>query len=397
MRTIDIELHEAVTSKNYERVKKLLDKGADPNSVYTNGYSPLMHAVQVWENNTEDTMKIVRLLLDYGADPGYTAENNYQAILLTHDPEVVSLLLDAGVKIDRKTATQLMYNFNGNTEIKKILGSRGITETDWVDSVRQVYDRIYDYEDNHLYRDVLENSIPFLNSVSEKLEKYKSYQSFNKMSLDREDEYTFYALHRVNELLLLSFQEGSAEGTSVAKITMDEYIRFWTKLGFEVVNQTEFHPFFHEIYKVEQCEDEDYQPEIIKVQWPCLMFGELLFSRAGVWIRVGSNRIDKKTAENSTLYWSHRRNHRPYTDLSQGWGHNSQWSTSFRMDYWNKEMLYYNMNCDEGLIPEDDELSYDQRMEVLKHRCFVKSQEISDCYPYDYFATEKYKYYKQGR
>ena len=39
---------------------------------------------------------------------------------------------------------------------------------------------------------------------------------------------------------------------------------------------------------------------------------------------------------------------------------------------------------------EEDELSKDQRMELLKNRCFVKPPEILDCFPYDYSAIEKY-------
>lgn len=77
--------------------------------------------------------------------------------------------------------------------------------------------------------------------------------------------------------------------------------------------------------------------------------------------------------------------------MSAGWGHNSQWNTSFRLDYWSKETLYYNINCDlNTFMIEEDELSKDQRMELLKNRCFVKPPEILDCFPYDYSAIEKY-------
>lgn len=76
MRAIDRELHEAVTSKKCERVKGLLDKGADPT---------------------------------------YIAGDKYQAIVLANDIEVVLLLIDAGVKINREVATRLMYKFSGST------------------------------------------------------------------------------------------------------------------------------------------------------------------------------------------------------------------------------------------------------------------------------------------
>ena len=391
MRTIDRQLHEAVEDVNANKVKELLNRGADPNCLYTNGYSPLMHAVRAWKNTTEARIEITRMLLSHGADPTYIAQDNYQAILLANDIGVISLLIDAGVEINREIATKLMYEFNGSTELKNIFENIRIIETDWVDSVRQIYYRILDYSGNYLYHDVLEKAIPFLSSVTKELINYKSYEGVSTVPSKLEYEHTLYALNRINELLLLSFQETSTATNTISIITLDEYIEFWRRIGFDIVNERAFHPFFHEIYHVEQCEEANYCPEIIRVQWPCLMFGELMFSRGGVCIRSGSNIIDKKVAEKSTLYWSHRRNNRPYTDMSAGWGGNSQWSTSFRLDYWNQETLYYNINCNDRFMAEEDELSHHQRMEVLKHRCFVKQLEILDCYPYVYCASEKYK------
>jgi len=45
----------------------------------------------------------------------------------------------------------------------------------------------------------------------------------------------------------------------------------------------------------------------------------------------------------STLFWAHRRNSRPYEDLSVGWGSNSQWGTRFRFDILSDNSYIYNL------------------------------------------------------
>ena len=58
-----------------------------------------------------------------------------------------------------------------------------------------------------------------------------------------------------------------------------------------------------------------------------------MFSRAGVAVCGGKDYIQPEIAMSSTIYWAFRRKYRPYSDLSHGWGSNSQWRTSFRRDY----------------------------------------------------------------
>ncbi|KNY24754.1 hypothetical protein [Pseudobacteroides cellulosolvens] len=173
---------------------------------------------------------------------------------------------------------------------------------------------------------------------------------------------------------------------------MEQYVEFWQKIGLNIVDPIEYHPFFCEIYQVEEYLAHDHHPEIVNTKWPYLMFGDLLFSRSGVFIKSSPNLIDKSTAENSTLYWSHCRNNRPRADLADGWGSSSQCRTRFRLDYWSDDILYYNVKDKDDIINiEDDELSQEQQMELLKNRCFVSSPEVLDCFPYDYTAIEKYK------
>ncbi|KNY27597.1 ankyrin repeat domain-containing protein [Pseudobacteroides cellulosolvens] len=391
MRDIDRDLHKFVEAGNFKKVNELLKNGADANSIHANGYTPLMHAVRAWNCTSEQRIKTAQILINNGADPTYVAPDKYQAIILAHDFEVVSLCADAGVKIDQDLATKLMYNFSGSIKLKDFLKQLGISQTEWIESERQVYYRICDYTGNNLFQDELERAIPYLSDVFESLSNFKDYGLFRKVEPDINAEFKLYALSRINDVLLLSFQEKQREGSNIAKISLEQYIEFWQKVGLRIVDPIEFHPFLCEIYKVEEDSINNQYPKIINTRWPCLMFGDLLFSRAGVCIKASPNLIDKNTAENSTLYWSHRRNNRPRADLADDWGSNSQWGTGFRLDFWNEDILYYNVNDKENEILIDDELSEAQRTEVLKNRCFVRTPEVLDCFPYDYTVTEKYK------
>jgi len=385
MKPIDEELHNAVEEGDLKKVVKLLKNGADPNSCHTNGYTVLMHAVRAWKPTSEQRVNIAQILLQNGADPSFISRDNYQALTLAHDMDIVIALLDTGVMLSPRIATNLMYNFYGNKQLRGILENKGI-ETDWTDSVRQIYNRINEYVGQSLYNEILEESIPCLQNSLFKLDRYKNYNV--NLPMDIDDEYTFYAINRINELLLLSFQNKSSDNT-LPIISLGQYCEFWEKVGLTVCDPKEFHPFFCEIYKVGECMDQPI-PKLINSRWPCLMFGELLFSRASVRVLANSDCIHKQTAEESTLYWSHRRKDRKCEDLSQGWGSNSQWRTRFRFDYWSKEDLFYNVNHLNDSL-EDDELSEEQRLELLKYRCFVKTPEVLDCYPYNYFTSEKYK------
>lgn len=79
-------------SKNQATVQALLEKGADPNSKFSSGYSCLNKAI------TDKRVKVVRLMLEHGADPnlqhkGYP--NLYEACRFSA-PKIVDLLLQHG-------------------------------------------------------------------------------------------------------------------------------------------------------------------------------------------------------------------------------------------------------------------------------------------------------------
>src|SRR5436853_6261323 len=63
-------LHQAIFHKNIEAVKFLLDKKADPNALYREGYTPLIEAID------RKYFEIARLLIQHGADVTLKDEKN---------------------------------------------------------------------------------------------------------------------------------------------------------------------------------------------------------------------------------------------------------------------------------------------------------------------------------
>jgi hypothetical protein len=207
------------------------------------------------------------------------------------------------------------------------------------------------------------------------------------------DLWELYAFSRVSDLLLLPYQRGTHDGSAWTgpAIGSDKRVAFFTALGLKRIDQPDFHPFFHEIVAVDQAADAASPITVVEERWPGFMLGHLLICRAGVHVRGGTDHILKEVAENSTLYWAHRRKHRPYRDLAQGWGSNSQWRTRFRRDYTDGRDFVYNADGtldarlpDPEDNPEREELSADERVELLINRCFVYTlKPHDDRYPYD--------------
>ena len=214
-----------------------------------------------------------------------------------------------------------------------------------------------------------------------------------------EELWRLYALSRVLELMLLSFQAGSADGSAWPGpgLALEEVCAFARALGLTVVTPTRYAAFDGEIVSVVQAGDPGEPVSLESVVWPCFMLGDLLVCRAGVVVRAGSTQVDARIAAHSTLYWAYRRKYRPVQDLSHGWGHNSQWRTSFRRDYRANGRLYLNVDGEldlalpavegderEALANQDGLLTRLERTEMLTHRCFVVTSKPSDdLWPYD--------------
>jgi hypothetical protein len=205
-----------------------------------------------------------------------------------------------------------------------------------------------------------------------------------------------YALHRISDRMLLTFQPPSDEPGSpdpLPLLSEREYLDVFTSLGMTPFEDGDaFDPFLHEIVEVEQADDPHAPIEITEVLWPGLMLGRLLFNRAGVRVGAGVEHAQRGVADRSPLYWTFQRRHRPAIDLSQGWGSNSQWRTGFRLDYRTPDGDRLNVAGDrpidgsddlqldhlKNLTPEERLLTPGDRRELLRHRCLLRTPEAAD-------------------
>jgi hypothetical protein len=249
---------------------------------------------------------------------------------------------------------------------------------------------------------------PWLGKAQEamgELTSHRVYADAPPGSVGAEALWQWYALARVNDYLLLSFSprkgvephrwQTTADHLILGDfnvVTQDEYLEFFSALGFSSFTGTQFSAIHHEIVEVIEDERSGDAVWVERAFWPGLKFGELIFSRAGVCVRAARRVIDKRLAEQSVLYWSYWRSHRETNDLSKGWGHNSQWRTAFRRDY--ETATHHRFNVDGQLLlgsgqppptPIQDDLSEGERIELLTHRCFVRCTKPlgSDRWPFD--------------
>jgi hypothetical protein len=219
-------------------------------------------------------------------------------------------------------------------------------------SFRELYEEIRDYEGGDVYAGVVRRHA--LDEERRWLEAFGMRRGKPIPEAAAEELWQLYALSRVVDVLRLD-----------ADIS-----EFMESLGLQRIEQGAFHPFFHEVVSIG-----DAFAEV----WPGYMLGPLVIARAGV-VATG---FVKEVAEHSTMYWAYRRANRPTEDLSMGWGSNSQWRTSFRRDYLLDGMLYYNVDG-RGGRGIDDDLDAAEKLELLRHRCFVRCRKRhDDRWPYD--------------
>lgn len=270
----------------------------------------------------------------------------------------------------------------------------------------------------HVYQDVL---LPWAGQSRPLMDELHPYGQIEAMRLNWRDDpiegdlWSWYALSRANEMLLLTFQPVSASSNTQQMkdvlgfaeyqliLQQEEYLRFFAALGMRPIDHTQFHPFFHEIVSVEQSDDPDAPIALVETLWPGLMYDHLLFSRAGVRVSGGLHHINQAIAEGSTLHFTYIRRNRNTCDLSRGWGHNSQWRTRFRRDYEDEEGFHYNVDghydLTNGTPPFTDDndeeligqLDRDQRIELLVNRCLVHTShpDTENLWPYDDRYTER--------
>ncbi|MYM92940.1 hypothetical protein [Duganella vulcania] len=257
---------------------------------------------------------------------------------------------------------------------------------------RQLHDALLSYAGRSAYADVL---LPWLHESQDEQMWLRSFGQREGEPIPAatvEELWSLYALSRVCEVLILTFQDGSCDSSwKGPAISISEFTAFIEALGLTVLTPAAYCAFYHEVVSVEPHESAD--AHILAYQWPCVMLGNLLVLRGGVAVAANSALLRPGIADNSTLYWSSRRKARPHQDLSNGWGHNSQWGTAFRRDYVIGAVQYFNVDgkCDLA-SPEwqqtdccemEVSLTREERIELLTNRCFVRSAKPhADLWPY---------------
>ena len=262
------------------------------------------------------------------------------------------------------------------------------------DSFREWFERIRDEHPHLCYLHVL---VPWIESHGDEVAWLKQFASRPGLPVppaEAVELWALYALSRVNEVLLLNFQprrDGAEDRVgSWPLLSLDEYELFAASIGLTACEQREFSPFYHEIVSVELAADDDQPTRLESMAWPGFMLGDMMFSRAGVRVSAGRRVLSKELAETSTLYWTFLRKHRPVSDLSHGWGSNSQWRTPFRRDYRFGRQLHFNVDGKVDLnawTPDEkdaDGFDAEQLIELTIHRCLVKTlHRHDDLYPFD--------------
>ncbi len=258
---------------------------------------------------------------------------------------------------------------------------------------RELYEEILTYGGTNLSDDIL---IPWVDSNASIvlwLEGISTMQPSDAENFNQEDSWELYALSRVLDLLTLGFQpnnncDDSPYGNPL--LTVNEYIYFAELLGCKPVDHTQYNPFYHEILEAKPGFGD---LKLMEVVFPALMLNQLLIKKAGTIVACNSEKYNLSVINQSTIYWAFRRKNRPYSDLSHGWGHNSQWRTSCRLDFDAGGKYYFNAggsrdlnspNADTLKILEEDQLTLENAIELTINRHFIHVEDNNDQYPYDF-------------
>lgn len=242
----------------------------------------------------------------------------------------------------------------------------------------------------------------FLSKIKTKLGLAKRYID-NCNGIDGDEDLTYqlqflFSLSVCNDHLLWLMQQD--------ELKIGEYSSFFNSIGMTVIPAPipYYHPFYHEIYRVDdEIKVGSSQQICIKKElYPMIMFGDLQFSRAGVII-FNHPDVDKDLVENSTIYFTNRRENRECDDLSHGWGHNSRWRTDFVRNYETEQYWRFNVDGEIDLADSDAYKEYSEQFgselsltitlpmakELLVNRYFIHPDKPlsivqEDHFPYDW-------------
>lgn len=322
----------------------------------------------------------VALYLDLA---NYEGKDVYQEVLAAHIEDIRRILKDC----------EALKNYDAN--LTKVIS------TDIEEPIKNTEDGLLKSVFTKL--SIKNNKLNFT-FVKERIEECNEVDIHERLTSKL---WSLFALSVCNDHLLWLLNRG--------ELTVAEYRSFFTEIGMQVssIDQPYYHPFYHEIYYVDDVvRVGEHEQIIIKEQlYPTIMFGALQFSRGGVII-YNHPCVDKSLAEKSDMYFTNHRDNRLCHDLSHGWGHNSRWRTDFVRNYETEKEWKFNVDREVDLSSAEsykqhyqqynDEIpvSVPAAKELLVNRCFIHKnsipQEIQlDLFPYDWhidIAKDNFNY-----
>lgn len=261
-------------------------------------------------------------------------------------------------------------------------------------SIRDLYHKIEEYKGDKILTELL---LPWLEQ-----NRYREY--LHALPLNREmreeDNWELYAFSRVLDLLALSSRPGSYPEDLEEKepfLTTDEYIQLAKSLGLNIGYPEKYAPFHCEIATAIAG---PLNFEIVGYQHPVVKMKNLMIKRSPVVITLDPEAYDFNLVNSALLYWTFRRSNRKTTDLSEGWGSNSQWRTAFRLDLETGQSYIYNLNGKFDLnVPDPatreelkkQDLRLEDAIELVVNRQFIRCAKKYDYqFPYDFkYETRK--------
>lgn len=264
-------------------------------------------------------------------------------------------------------------------------------------SIKDLYFKIQEFRGEEIFETliqkwVLENDYKkYISNLSLKIQ-------IEKIELTQEDIWELYALSRVLDILTLQFQTNNRVDDSSwagTQISLSEYVEFNNMIGLTTEIPSAFKPFDCEIIEA-QAGQNDFQ--INETCFPASKLNNLIIKRAGVKVSLNKEKYDVGLVNLASIYWTFWRKNRKYSDLSQGWGSNSQWRTDLRLDIETDDSFIYNLQGEFDINnPTDkvleqlhhDNLEVKEAIELTKFRHFMTcTKDDSDLFPYDYKYTE---------
>ena len=258
---------------------------------------------------------------------------------------------------------------------------------------RELYHEIVEYNGKNIFTGIIKSWNKNNNS-----KYYLKY--FDKgFILSDEDNWEYYALSRVLDILTLRFQPNKNADFSEwigTDISLEEYIEFIKLLGLEIIYPETYSSFNCEILEAKEGKNNF---EIIECMFPTVRLKGLIIKRSGVIISINPNDYDLNLINNAKIFWAYRRKNRKHEDLSDGWGSNSQWRTDFRFDIETENHYIYNFygeyDLNQGTVEiinklKEMNLDVNEMIELLVNRHFIRCiKDENEIFPYSFKYSEK--------